>query len=69
MEMDDIPKFYEGAEKLLEVWFEPITSSDVTNTKWLRDISRYIIMLYMWIYQPYYLHMPFKWIKYLGNCI
>ena len=46
--MDDIPEFYEGAEKLLEVWFEPITSSDVTNAKWLRDISRYIIMLYMW---------------------
>ena len=47
MEMDDIPEFYEGAEKLLEVWFEPITSSDVTNTEWLRAISRYKIILCM----------------------
>ena len=43
MEMDDSPNFYEGAEKLLEVWFEPITSSDVTDVKWLRTISRYVL--------------------------
>ena len=41
MEMDDSPNFYEGAEKLLEIWFEPITFGDVTDVKWLRTISRY----------------------------
>ena len=41
MKMDDSPNFYEGAEKLLEVWFEPTTSVDVTDVKWLRTISRY----------------------------
>ena len=40
--MDDILEFYEGAEKLLEVWFEPLTSGDATNVKWLRTISRYL---------------------------
>jgi len=41
--MDDIPNFYEGTEKLLEVWFEPLTSSNATNVKWLRTISRYCL--------------------------
>ena len=39
--MDDTLDFYEGAEKLLEMWFEPLNSSDVTDVKWLRTISRY----------------------------
>ena len=34
--------FYEGTEKLLEVWFEPISSTDIANVKWLRTISRYV---------------------------
>ena len=49
MEMDDTPNFYEGAEKLLEVWFEPISSSDVTDVKWLRIISRYKCIMYVCI--------------------
>ena len=40
--MDDTLEFYEGAEKLLVVWFEPLTSGDATNLKWLRTISRYL---------------------------
>ena len=39
--MDDTLDFYEGAEKLLEMWFEPLTSSDDLDVKWLRTISRY----------------------------
>jgi len=40
MRMDDTPNFYEGAEKLLEVWFEPSSPDKATDAQWLRVISR-----------------------------
>ena len=40
MRMDDTPDFYEGAEKLLEVWFEPSSPDKTADIKWLRAISR-----------------------------
>ena len=39
MRTDDTPDFYEGAEKLLEIWFEP-SSPNKADMKWLRVISR-----------------------------
>jgi len=39
MRMDDTPDFYEGAEKLLEIWFEP-SSNNIADVKCLRVISR-----------------------------
>ena len=45
MRMDDTPDFYEGAEKLLEIWFEPSSPDKTGDMKWLRVIPRCSLLI------------------------